>query len=156
MIVLPEGATRHDLSTSTRVFEYVKNNAVSWTRHFAQSPRYSTANGSPYVITGVDKTSACANSVFPDRPPSVEMFASYQNGILRPMKRMSIAREATADENLSPIANNLCVFMRGIRVGLGRTEWIENVDERTERHTFYTEIFVDTSRLRLPFLKTII
>jgi hypothetical protein len=85
-MVLPEGASDHDLSTtSTRVFEYVKNNAVSWTRHFAQSPPYSTANGSPYVITAVDKTSACANLAFPNRPPSVEMSARYQNGMLRPM-----------------------------------------------------------------------
>ena len=156
-MVLPEGATRHDISTtSTRVFEYVKNNAISWTRHFAQSPRYSTANGSPYVITGVDKTSACANLAFPNRPPSVEMSARYQNGMFRPLERMSIARGATANETLSPIPNNLCAFMRGIRIGLGRTEWIENVDERIEARTLYTEIFVDTPRLRLPLLKTII
>ena len=156
-MVLPEGATRHDLSTTTtRVFDYVKDNAVGWARHLAQSPRYPTANGSLYVITGVDKTSACANLAFPIRPPSVDMSASYQNGLLRPMERMSTAREATADENLSPIPNNLCVFMRGIRIGLGRTEWVENVDGRTEADTFYTEIFVDTPRLRLPFLKTIV
>ena len=155
-MVLPEGATRHDLSTTNiRVFDYVKDNAVSWTRHF-QSRRYSRVNGSPYVVTGVDKTSACANLAFPNRPPSVEMSATYQNGTLRPMERMSIAREATADENLSPVPNNLCVFMRGLRIGLGRNEWIENVDERTEANTYYTEIFVDTPRLRLPFLKTII
>jgi hypothetical protein len=46
--------------------------------------------------------------------------------------------------------------MRGIRIGLGRTEWIENVNERAEADTFYTEIFVDRPRLGLPFLKTII
>jgi hypothetical protein len=92
-MVLPEGATRHDISTtSTRVFEYVKNNAVSWAPHFAQSLRPSTANGSPYVITGVDKTSKCAKLSFPNRPPFVEVSASYQNGLLHPMERMSTAR----------------------------------------------------------------
>jgi hypothetical protein len=155
-MVLPEGATRHDLSTTNiRVFDYVKDNAVSWTRHF-QSRRYPGANGSLYVITGVDKTSACANLAFPVRPPWVEMSATYQNGMLRSMERMSTAREAAADETLSPIPNNLCAFMRGIRIGLGRTEWLENVDGRTEADTFYTEIFFDTPRLRLPFLKTVI
>jgi len=154
-MVLPEGAIRHDISmTSTRVFHYVKDNAVSWTRHFAQSSRYPVANGSPYVVTGVDKTSACANLAFPIRPPWVEMSARYENGLLHSMESMSFAREATADETLSPIPNNLCVFMRGIRIGLGRTAWIENVDGRTEANTFYTEIFVDTPRLRLPLLKT--
>ena len=46
--------------------------------------------------------------------------------------------------------------MQGIRIGLGRTEWVENVDERGEADTFYTEIFVDIPRLRLPFLKAIV
>ena len=138
------------------MFDYVKDNAVSWARHVAQSRRYPTANGSPYVVTGVDKTSVCANLAFPIRPPSVEMSAAYQNGMLRPMERMSTARVVTADQNLSPIPKNLCAFMRGIRIGLGRTEWVENVDERGEADTFYTEIFVDIPRLRLPFLKTIV
>ena len=134
------------------VFDYVKDNAVNWTRHF-QSHRYPGANGSPYIVTGVDKTSVCANLAFPIRPPWVEMSARYQNGTLRPMERMSTARGATADK---AVPNNLCVFMRGIRIGLGRTKWIENVDERGEADTYYTEIFFDTPRLRLPFLKTIV
>ena len=87
-MVLPEGATRHDLSTRRRrrVFDYIKDNAISCARHISQSRRYPTANGSPYFITGVDKTSACANLAFPiRRPPSVDMSASYQNGLLHPM-----------------------------------------------------------------------
>ncbi|KIM44602.1 hypothetical protein M413DRAFT_442566 [Hebeloma cylindrosporum] len=152
-MLLPEGATRHDISPSTtRVLEYLRDNAVSWGLHFAQHIRFSAANGSPYVVTGVDKTSSCANLAFPIRPPSVMMSATYQNGSLDTMERMSIAREAEADKTLSPIPKNLCAFMRGIRIGLGRNEWIENVDERTEARTVYTEIFVDTPRLRLPFL----
>ena len=49
--------------------------------------------------------------------------------------------------HLSPIIYVLSC----IRIALGRTEWIENVNERTE-----TEISVDTPRFRLLFLKTII
>ena len=155
-MVLPEGATRYDISTtSTRVFDYIKDNAVSWGCHLA-SGRYPAANGSTYVVTGVDKTSACANLAFPIRPPWVEMSARYENGLLHSMERMSFAREVMADENLSPVPNHLCPFMRGIRIGLGRTTWIENVDEEPEAKTFYTEIFFDTPRLRLPFLKTFI
>jgi len=135
------------------VLDYIKDNTVNWDRRIAQSRRYPTANE---VTAGVDKSSACANLAFPGRPPSVDIPSSYQNGLLRPMERMSITRGAAADENLSPIPNNLCAFMRDIRIGLGRAEWIENVDERTERRTFYIEIFVDIPRFRLPFLKTII
>ena len=72
-MVLLEGATCHDISmTSTRLFDYLKDNAVTWAHHFAQSHQYPIANGSLYVITGVDKTSACANLAFPNWLPSVE------------------------------------------------------------------------------------
>jgi len=43
--------------------------------------------------------------------------------------------------------------MQGIRIGLSRTEWIENVDERTRADSFYTEIFVDFLGLGSPFSK---
>ncbi|KIM44477.1 hypothetical protein M413DRAFT_442449 [Hebeloma cylindrosporum] len=155
-MVLPKGATRHDISrSSARVFDYIADNAASWARHIARSD-YSEANGSPYVVTGVDKTSVCSNLAFPARSPSVNMSATYQNGSLRPTERMSIARGASAPEKLSPLPNNLCAFMRGIRIALGRTEWVENVDDRPEEETFYTEIFVDMPRLKLPFLNTIV
>jgi len=56
-MVLPEGATRHDFwTTTTRVFDYIKDNAVNWARHIAQSRCHPIANGSPFVITGVEKT----------------------------------------------------------------------------------------------------
>ncbi|KIM44675.1 hypothetical protein M413DRAFT_359368 [Hebeloma cylindrosporum] len=83
------------------------------------------------------------------------MAATYQNRTLRAMERMSAARRTLVDKTLSPIPNYLCVFLRGIRIGLGRTEWIQNVEGRAEANTFYTEIYFDTPRLRLPFLKTI-
>ncbi|KIM44628.1 hypothetical protein M413DRAFT_25085 [Hebeloma cylindrosporum] len=97
-MILPEGATRHDISpTNTRAFDYIQENAVSWAHHFAQNRRYAGANGSPYLVTGVDKTSVCANLAFPIRPPAVNMAATYQDELLHPMESMSIAREATAD-----------------------------------------------------------
>ena len=69
-MVLPEGATRHDLSTTTttRVFDYIKDSAISWARHIAQSSLYHTANGSPYFITGVDKTSGNCRRKFITHP----------------------------------------------------------------------------------------
>jgi hypothetical protein len=42
--------------------------------------------------------------------------------------------------------------MRGVRIGLGRAEWIENVDERPERLTPYTEVFI--ARPWRPHLKS--
>jgi len=151
-VVLPAGAIRHDISaTTTRVVDYVKNNAVNWARYFAQTRGRRTANGSPYVITGVDKTSVCSMLTFPFRPPTSRMSARFQDGLLQPMELMTNTNNQGADHSLSPVPNSQCIFMRGIRIGLGRTEWLENVDERAEADTPYTEFFFDAPRL--PFLK---
>lgn len=150
-MVLPEGATRQEISrTATRVFDYVRDNAVRWARYFAQTRGQTTANGSTYFITGVDKTSICSNLAFPNLPPTVKMSARYQDQLIRASERMSSVNNASNirhNRALSPIPKNLCVFMRGIRIGLGRTEWIENTDERPEDDTPYSEIFFDTPRL---------
>ena len=150
-MVLPEGATRQEiLRTTTRVFDYVRENAVHWAHYFAQTRGQTTANGSTYFITGVDKTSVCSNLVFPSVPPTITMSATHQGQLTRAAERMSRVNNASnmrENRALSPIPKNLCVFMRGIRVGLGRTEWIENADERPEDDTPYSEIFFDAPRL---------
>ena len=151
LVVLPAGAIRHDISaTTTRVVEYVEDNAVSWARYFAQTHGRTTANGSPYVVTGVDKTSVCSMLTFPFRPPT-SMSARFQDGLLQPMDLMTNTDNQGADHSLSPVPNSQCIFMRGIRIGLGRTEWLENVDERAEADTPYTEFFFNAPRL--PFFK---
>lgn len=152
-MVLPEGATRQEISrAATRVFNHVRHNAVQWARYFAQRHGRTTANGSTYFITGVDKTSVCANLAFPSRPPTVKMSATYQDQLIDATERMSNVNNASdrrANRGLSPLPKNLCVFMRGIRIGLSRTGWLENGDERREADTPYSEIFFDAPRLTL-------
>ncbi|KIM44594.1 hypothetical protein M413DRAFT_25057 [Hebeloma cylindrosporum] len=79
------------------------------------------------------------------------MSARFQNRLLRPLESMSLTNNQGADHSLSPVPDSQCIFMRGIRIGLGRTEWVENVEERPEAATPYTEFFFDYPRL--PFLK---
>jgi len=56
-------------------------------------------------------------------------------------------------EIATPVFNNLCVFMRGMRIGLGRSEWIENTDETPEYLTPYAEVSVSRPRRFLLHLK---
>jgi hypothetical protein len=145
-LILPEGATRQEISTSTtRVLDYVAHNAVNWASFFANEHRYSAANGATYVVTGVDKTSACSMLTFPSRPLTSTMSATYESGKLFALEGISVARNEGKTENLAPLSNNLCVFMRGVRIGLGSLEWTENVDERPERVTPYTEVLIAKS-----------
>jgi len=154
-LILPEGATRQNISTTstTRVLDYVAHNAVKWASFFANEHGYSAANGATYVVTGVDKTSTCSMLTFPHHLPTIEMSADYQGGELLALEDMSAAYDEGKREVSTPVFDNLCVFMRGIRIGLGRAEWIENVDERPERATPYTEVFI--AKPRRPLLKSI-
>ncbi|KIM44597.1 hypothetical protein M413DRAFT_357331 [Hebeloma cylindrosporum] len=54
--------------------------SINWARYFGQKRRDTTANGSTYVVTGVDKTSACSMLTFPNRPPTRKMSASSKPG----------------------------------------------------------------------------
>lgn len=140
-LILPEGATRQNVST-TRVLEYVAHNAVKWASFFANVGSYSAANGATYVVTGVDKTSACSMLTFPSVPTrKPNMSALYRNGELLSVGNMHLINQGEKKTS-APVFNNLCVFMRGIRIGLGRLEWIENVDETPEYMTPYTEVSV--------------
>ena len=46
------------------------------------------------------------------------------------MAYMSAVRDAIKPKSTTPPSRNLCVFLRGIRIGVGREEWIENTEER--------------------------
>jgi len=119
---------------------------------FAQSG-YLAANGSVYVVTGVDKTSECSMVSFPTQSLQLsgKMSAMYQDGKLVLLEGLCAYRNRKKNNTLMPTPNNLCVFMRGIRIGLGRAEWLENVDETPEYLTPYTQIF--SSKSRLPLIK---
>ena len=99
---------------------------------------------------GVGKTSICSNLAFPNRPPTVKMSVRYQDQLIHVTERMSSVNNASnisENQALLPILKNLCVFIRGIRISLGRTEWIESAEERPEDDTPYSEIFFDAPRL---------
>ncbi|KIM44528.1 hypothetical protein M413DRAFT_355425 [Hebeloma cylindrosporum] len=146
-LILPEGATRQNISTNTtRVRDYVAHNAVKWASFFANNPDYAVANGATYVVTGVDKTSICSMLTFPHHPSLTKMSAEYRAGRLTALEDMSVAYNEDKGESATHVPNNLCVFLRGIRVGLGRAEWLENVDERKERFEPYTEVFIGKPR----------
>jgi len=159
LLVLPEGATRQDASTN-RINEYVARNAHEWAYFFAQSRWHPSKNGSTYVVTGVDKTSDCSTMAFQVRLNSpAKIIARYRNKALFALDGLSAVRNAIKPKATTPPSRSLCVFLRGIRIGVGRAEWIENTEERPDNAEFttpYTELYfpppwatVIKSKLRL-------
>ncbi|KIM37501.1 hypothetical protein M413DRAFT_448552 [Hebeloma cylindrosporum] len=148
LLVLPEGATRQDASTD-RIHKYVARNAHEWAYFFTQLRWSPATNGSTYVVTGVDKTSHCAAMSF-EVGLTVEpkVMARYENQALRGFDDVSAVRNTINPKATAPPSRNLCVFLRGIRIGVGRAEWIEHVEERPGDGEFaapYTELYFPPS-----------
>ncbi|KIM44553.1 hypothetical protein M413DRAFT_356069 [Hebeloma cylindrosporum] len=149
VLVLPEGAARQDASTD-RIREYVARNAHEWA-FFVQNRWHPAQNGSAYVITGVDKTSDCSTMAFHvplDAPAKI--IARYHDNALCSYDGLSVAGDVKPEPTTSPGSLNLCVFLRGIRIGVGRTEWIENTElrpENAELTTRYTELYYPPPRV---------
>ncbi|KIM37482.1 hypothetical protein M413DRAFT_448527 [Hebeloma cylindrosporum] len=144
LLVLPEGATRQDASTD-RIHKYVARHAHDWAYFFSQRRWDPSTNGSTYVVTGVDKTSNCSTMAFQVRlSTSPRIRATYGKKALVAPDGISAVRNTIKPKVTTPPSRNLCVFLRGIRIGVGRAEWIENVDERpdnVEYATLYTELY---------------
>jgi len=111
----------------------------------AQSRWHPSKNGSTYVVTGVDKTSDCSTTAFQVRLNTrAKIIARYENKALFASDGLSAVRNEIKHKATTPPSRNLCVFLRGIRIGVGRTEWIENTEERPENAEFttpYTELY---------------
>ncbi|KIM37483.1 hypothetical protein M413DRAFT_448528 [Hebeloma cylindrosporum] len=141
LLVLPEGATRQDVATD-RIHKYVACNGAEWAYFFGDKRWHPSSNGSTYVITGVDKTTDCSTMSFQVRlAVSPKILARYEKKALRGSDGISAVRNAFV---ATPPSRNLCVFLRGIRIGVGRAEWIENVEEQPGDGEFaapYTEIY---------------
>jgi len=125
--------------------EYVAHNAHEWAFFFAQSRWHPSKNGSAYVVTGVDKTSDCSTMAFQVRLNArAKIIARYENRALFASDGLSAVRNEIKRKPTTPPTRNLCVFLRGIRIGVGRAEWIENIEERPENAEFttpYTELY---------------
>jgi len=71
-----------------------------------------------------------------------KIIARYENKTLFASDGLSAVRNEI--KRTTPPSRNLCVFLRGIRIGVGRAEWIENTEERPENAEFttpYTELY---------------
>ncbi|KIM37481.1 hypothetical protein M413DRAFT_30940 [Hebeloma cylindrosporum] len=147
LLVLPEGATRQDASTE-RIHKYVARHAHDWAYFFAQLRWFPSTNGSTYVVTGVDKASDCSTMAFQVQPnTSPKIMARYEKKALRASDGLSAARNAIKRGVTTPPSLSLCVFLRGIRIGVRRTEWIENTERprNPEFTTPYTELYLPPS-----------
>ncbi|KIM37486.1 hypothetical protein M413DRAFT_448532 [Hebeloma cylindrosporum] len=149
LLVLPEGATRQDVSTD-RIHKYIARNGQEWAYFFSQARWHPAINGSTYVVTGLDKTTDCSTMAFQVQlSESPRIRATYDRKALVAPDDISAVRNPIKPKiATTPPSRNLCVFLRGIRIGVGRAEWIENADgqpNNEEYATLYTELYYPPS-----------
>lgn len=136
VLVLPNGANREEFINPSRIYPYVKANAVSWYQFYNGDSERETSspisNGTVYIVTGVDRADSWATAVFP-----------RENGEIpnkkKPLKFKyveSTARSPWRDSgnynmiyNINKLANGKygVVFLRLMAVALSPLVWSENV-----------------------------
>lgn len=123
ILVLPDGASREDLISTTRIREYVQRHALEWYIFLnSRSRRLPFPNGSIYVVTGYDKASTWAISTSGSRigsranePKTIQ----YQNRQWIKASRGMGAKVSNASQD-----NGKCaLFVRGMRVAVSIRDW---------------------------------
>ncbi|KAH9484556.1 hypothetical protein JR316_0004038 [Psilocybe cubensis] len=127
ILVLPEGASREDLASTTRIKEYVRQNALQWYQYLnAESTATPFPNGSLYVITGHDKArrwAVCTSG--PRRHRLKEHPAEIQYND----HRWTFHKHRFANNySNSAVHNGRCaMFLRGIRFAVCAQDWTRHV-----------------------------
>ncbi|KAF5323802.1 hypothetical protein D9619_012966 [Psilocybe cf. subviscida] len=148
LLVLPEGASREDITSTKRFHKYVQRWAPHWYRHLGLS------NGSIFLVTGCDKASdfACATFFSDDEPREIDMdYVRHENDEY-PWNNQGRARahyyrhsDAESDVGSTSImpehTQRFCVFIRGMRIALSSAVWSSyNTSTIAQNSVAYTNV----------------
>lgn len=118
--MLPHGATREDLVSTSRLHSYIQENALEWYRYIRDSVEEAIPNGSLYVITGCDKTTSCGVASLPCRGGKAKAVYKEQDG--DPWTSNAHARTNYHSATYAS-KTRVAVFVRGMRVSLSAFTW---------------------------------
>ncbi|KDR69292.1 hypothetical protein GALMADRAFT_160575 [Galerina marginata CBS 339.88] len=142
LVVLPEGGSREDLKSTSRLTEHINKNAVKWYNHIFNhglSEAITFPNASLYLITGCDKAKSWSAVSIPREPADsgkkIEM--TYRVGDSSPWNDDALARAKSFNPEEEK-DKNFCVFVRGIRISLSNRLWLRHLPCRPpDRAAYY-------------------
>ncbi len=133
MLILPAGANREDLVDPSRFYPYLKEHAASWYQYYNGDNERTAqdrhkANGTLYVVTGVDSAESWSLATFPVRNRRVgepRQFRYIADSPESPWKD-DIGTTFHESKVLSDGAKG-AVFLRIMTLALSSGEWSKNV-----------------------------
>ena len=133
MLILPAGANREDLVDPSRFYPYLKEHAASWYQYYNGDNERTAqdrhkANGTLYVVTGVDRAVSWSMATFPVRDRRVgeqRRFRYIADSPQSPWKD-DIGTTFHERKDLSDGAKGV-VFLRMMTIALSSGEWSRNV-----------------------------
>lgn len=141
ILVLPEGASREDLLSTTHIRDYVKKHALNWYVYFKEllNDMVVHPNGTLYVVTGVDKASTWANCVTNTRKSRLNRLWKPATITYRGTKEDSVHHWESDWKNDERLVyqrsrqiehvEKCAVFVRGMRVAVNIRDWTEHLLE---------------------------
>jgi len=170
VLLLPDGASRHDARRRQAFREYALRHAKSWYEFVNGTRGMEVANGSLYLVTGCDKASSWGVASFSNKSRegqvSLKFTAVQAAGVsvswdwqCEEFGSVSIRSGPKRINDDSPRPQNQCVFIRGFRVmiregpfaALGGAVKVEHVGGNTShRSPFSSQSFSFVRGQRSP------
>ncbi|KAH9484563.1 hypothetical protein JR316_0004045 [Psilocybe cubensis] len=125
ILVLPDGASREDLISTSRMSEYVQQHALDWYIYLNEEiSRLPFPNGSLYIITGYDKATKWAVGTSGSKSYSRRngpMTARYKD---HKWSTMGIGAKASSPNGGY---GKCAVFIRGMHVAISVPKWTASI-----------------------------
>ncbi|PPQ64795.1 hypothetical protein CVT26_002627 [Gymnopilus dilepis] len=148
ILILPNGASREDLTSTDRFHEYARKNAPHWYQYMNHYGSAAHANGSLFLVTGCDKTDDWALASFPlhagNTKRSLDLRYTWRPGHEPPWTDPGTAETnfyfLTENSPRNFKEKNQCVFVRGLRISLTQQSWQRSLPYTEEARRHYSFI----------------
>jgi len=124
ILVLPDGASREDLVSTSNLTKYIEKHALDWHNFmFKQAPTSASMipNGSLYLVTGCDKSRSWSTVAIPSglgyAGDKIQMTFKKDWWMSNDLARTNTLRKGEEGDK------NFAVILRGIRISLSNRVW---------------------------------
>ncbi|KAF9556175.1 hypothetical protein CPC08DRAFT_694730 [Agrocybe pediades] len=139
LLVLPDGASREDLKSTSHLTKYIEKYALSWHYFLFPNATYSgtmVPNGSLYLVTGCDKAESWANAAMPASTSQagdrIELTFREGDWVSKSYARGDTFRKGAIRDY---IRETCAVNIRGITIALSNRVWAEHLRYEPPKYT---------------------
>jgi hypothetical protein len=135
VLVLPTGAARQELVNPSRIYPYLKEHAASWYQFYngnnaTVAPDLPTANGTLWVVIGVDRVTTWATATFPVQKQDVgkpRQFMFNGENPESPWENSSGQNMPEFESRILADGTQGAIFLRVMALALSPLEWSRHV-----------------------------